>query len=207
MKGITQIKTVVSVSETKIKEKGSIFLGFAFPVKSVEDMNEKLALLRKKYYDATHHCYAYRLANNSLKYSDDGEPNGTAGVRILNAIDHFDLVNVLIVVVRYFGGIKLGVGPLGKAYYNSAIRTIESGQIQIQKPYVGIEIISNYLLITDIKKLLSKYEAINEEIIFEEEVRFRYYINPVKVELLSNDLVDLSKGNSIISVENEIVYR
>ena len=98
MNGITQIKTILSYSETKFKEKSSIFLGFAYPVKSIEDVTGKLALVRKKYFDATHHCYAYKLANNILKYSDDGEPSGTAGIRILNVIEHFNLVNILLVV-------------------------------------------------------------------------------------------------------------
>jgi uncharacterized YigZ family protein len=206
MKSITQIKTIASATEIKLKEKSSVFLGFAFPVKSVDEAVEKLALLRKEYFDATHHCYAYRLTDGILKYSDDGEPNGTAGVRILNAIEHFELVNILLVVVRFFGGIKLGVGPLGKAYYNSAIQTIESAQIYVQKPYIKIAIVSNYLFINQIKKLLSKYEAKIEEIIFDEEVRFNYFVNPGKVEMLSFELTELSKGELKISVESSVVY-
>ncbi|MHB8337700.1 MAG: IMPACT family protein [Ignavibacteriaceae bacterium] len=206
MNSITQIKTIASASETKLKEKSSVFLGFVFPVKSVEEAAEKLALLRKKYFDASHHCYAYRLTDGILKYSDDGEPNGTAGVRIFNAIEHFELVNVLLVVVRYFGGIKLGVGPLGKAYYNSAFQTIESAQIYVQKPYLKIAIVSNYLFINQIKKLLSKYEAKIEEIKFDEEVRLSYFVNPEKVEMLSFELTELSKGKTKISVGSSVVY-
>jgi len=207
MNGITQIKTILSYSETKFKEKSSIFLGFAYPIKSIEDVTVKLALLRKKYFDATHHCYAYKLASNILKYSDDGEPSGTAGIRILNVIEHFDLVNVLLVVVRYYGGTKLGVGPLGKAYYNSALQAIESENIIIQKPYNKITIDSNYLLINQVKKLLLKYEAINDEIKFGEGVMFSYFIDPGKVKLVSDELHELSRGEIGISIENIVVYK
>ncbi|MHB8581123.1 MAG: IMPACT family protein [Ignavibacteriaceae bacterium] len=206
MNSITQIKTIASATETKLKEKSSVFLGFAFPVKSVDEAVEKLALLRKEYFDATHHCYAYRLIDGILKYSDDGEPSGSGGVRIFNAIEHFELMNVLLVVVRYFGGIKLGVGPLGKAYYNSALQTIELTQIYVQKPYIKIEIVSNYLFINQIKKLLSKYEAIIEDIKFDEEVRFSYFVNPGKIEMLSYELTELSKGETKISVESSVAY-
>ncbi len=207
MNGIIQIKTILSYSEVKFKEKSSIFLGFAYPIKSIEDVTVKLALLRKKYFDATHHCYAYKLASNLLKYSDDGEPSGTAGIRILNVIEHFDLVNVLLVVVRYYGGTKLGVGPLGKAYYNSALQVIESENIIIQKPYYKITIESNYLLINQVKKLLLKYEAINDEVKFGEGVKFSYFIDPGKVKLVSDELYELSRGEIGISIENIVVYK
>ncbi|MCE1189181.1 MAG: YigZ family protein [Ignavibacteria bacterium] len=86
--------------------------------------NSILHDIRKEFYDATHHCFAYRLLDATPRYSDDGEPSGTAGVRILGALDHFSFVNTCVIVIRYFGGTKLGVGPLGKAYHDSAYETL-----------------------------------------------------------------------------------
>ncbi|MBI2419374.1 MAG: YigZ family protein [Ignavibacteriales bacterium] len=112
--------TISEKAEFRIKEKGSLFIGIAFPVHNVQECDEILAQHRKEFYDATHVCYAYRVINGPVKYSDDGEPTGTAGVRLLNAIEHYNYFNILVLSIRYFGGTKLGVGPLGKAYYDSA---------------------------------------------------------------------------------------
>ena len=123
-----KILTVKEFYESKFKQKGSIFVGQAYPAGQEKQAEEILELVRKKYHDATHHCYAYRVYAKEEKYSDDGEPSGTAGVRILNAIHHLDLYNVLVISIRYFGGVKLGVGPLGKAYYQSALQTLEQAK-------------------------------------------------------------------------------
>ncbi|MDZ7765436.1 MAG: YigZ family protein [Melioribacteraceae bacterium] len=98
-----------------------MFIGYAAPCKNDEEAEQILEGKKKQYYDATHNCYAYKILPESIKYLDDGEPSGTAGIRILNAIQHFDLTNLIVISTRYFGGTKLGVGPLGKAYYNSAL--------------------------------------------------------------------------------------
>ena len=97
-----QIKTIKDFRQASIKEKASEFIAIVYPVDNKETAVNKLNEIRKKYYDASHHCFAYKLKNGDEKYSDDGEPNGTAGLRILNAIEHFDLTNVLLIVVRYF---------------------------------------------------------------------------------------------------------
>ena len=110
--------TISAKSEAVFKEKGSKFLAFAFPVGSEEDVKEKLDLLRKKYFDASHHCYAYRLGVNGEQYraNDDGEPANSAGKPILGQLISCNVTNVLVVVVRYFGGTLLGFGGLIKAY-------------------------------------------------------------------------------------------
>lgn len=123
------IKTIELPSEFKFKEKGSLFIAKLFPVNDEETAVSQLKEIRKEFYDASHHCYSINLADGLIKYSDDGEPNGTAGIRINNAIDHFNLKNVLLIVVRYFGGTKLGVGPLGKAYYDSSIGVLSNSNI------------------------------------------------------------------------------
>ncbi|WP_194774360.1 IMPACT family protein [Pararhodonellum marinum] len=123
--------TLKNNSESSHKERGSKFLGFAYPVKDEEDVKEKLGHLRKKYHDAHHHCYAYLLGKDHVVYraNDDGEPNHSAGDPILGQIKSFELTQVLIVVVRYFGGTKLGVGGLIQAYRQAALETILANEI------------------------------------------------------------------------------
>ena len=110
--------TIGSESEGLYKEKGSKFLSFAYPVRSEEEVKEKVDFLRKKYFDARHHCYAYRLGFGGERYRvhDDGEPANSAGKPIIGQLVARNLTNVLVVVVRYFGGILLGVGGLMQAY-------------------------------------------------------------------------------------------
>lgn len=110
--------TIQAPAEGLYKEKGSKFLAFAYPVGSEEDIRQKLAALKKQHYDARHHCYAWVLGPEKKRYRafDDGEPNHSAGDPILGQIRSRDLTDVLVVVIRYFGGTKLGVGGLITAY-------------------------------------------------------------------------------------------
>jgi len=160
------IKTINGFTESKFKEKGSLFIGQAFPVKNEDEIISILNQLRKDFYDSTHICYAYRLASDKQKYSDDGEPSGTAGIRIMNAIEHFELSDILVVSIRYFGGTKLGVGPLGKAYYKSTIDTISSSSFSDKYAFKKIKIFFDiahvktvYKLLTGAKVLKSDYEG------------------------------------------------
>ena len=115
-------RTVNAIAEGLYKEKGSRFISFIYPVKSEEEIKDIVTGLKMKYYDARHHCYAYCLGANRERFraNDDGEPSSTAGKPILGQIISNDLSNVLIVVIRYFGGIKLGVSGLIQAYKEAA---------------------------------------------------------------------------------------
>jgi uncharacterized YigZ family protein len=114
--------TIASPSEGSYKEKGSRFLAFAYPVSSETEIREKLESLKAQYFDARHHCYAWMLGpeKKHFRANDDGEPNHSAGDPILGQLRAMKLTNVLIVVVRYFGGTKLGVGGLISAYRSAA---------------------------------------------------------------------------------------
>lgn len=124
-----RFKTISAFSESKYKEKGSLFIGRAYPVADSSQTELLLTAVKKEFYDATHNCYAWKLKDGSFKYSDDGEPNGTAGIRILSALNHFELTDALVISTRYYGGTKLGVGPLGKAYYESASTALEGAAV------------------------------------------------------------------------------
>ncbi|MEE1272180.1 MAG: YigZ family protein [Bacteroidales bacterium] len=123
--------TINKSVESIYKEKGSKFLSFLYPVTSVEEVKEYLTQLKKKYYDATHHCYAYIIGydKETFRMNDDGEPSSTAGKPIYGQLQSNDLTNVLLVVVRYFGGTKLGVSGLIKAYKESSAECIALAEI------------------------------------------------------------------------------
>ncbi|MEE0889424.1 MAG: YigZ family protein [Bacteroidales bacterium] len=132
--------TIEKSVETIYKEKGSKFLSFLYPVSSVDEVKEYLTQLKKKYYDATHHCYAYIIGYDKeiFRMNDDGEPSSTAGKPIYGQLQSNDLTNVLLVVVRYFGGTKLGVSGLIKAYKESSAECIALAQIverQVKNKY------------------------------------------------------------------------
>lgn len=147
-------------SEGLYKEKGSKFLAFAYPVSDEQEIKEKLDTLRKKYYDARHHCYAYMLGKNrgNFRANDDGEPNHSAGDPILGQIRSNELTNVLIVVIRYFGGTKLGVGGLISAYKTAALEAILANEIITEIVTHNIRFTFDYVDMNDVMKLIKEFE-------------------------------------------------
>ena len=149
-------KTLKGLSEGLYREKGSKFIAIAIPVDSEEEVKEKLAALRKEYHDARHHCYAYILGYDKSAYrlNDDGEPSGTGGRPIYGQLLSKDLTNTLVVVIRYFGGIKLGVSGLINAYKTAAKDALESAIIiekQIEETY---RIFFDYTIMNNVMKIL-----------------------------------------------------
>lgn len=124
-------KTIEKPSEGLFKDKGSRFISYAFPVNSEEQIREIVQSIKKEHHSARHHCYAWRLGSDKLLFrtNDDGEPSSTAGKPILGQIQSFDLTNILIVVVRYFGGTLLGVSGLINAYRNAALDAVNQAEI------------------------------------------------------------------------------
>ncbi len=124
-------RSISSNSRGLFKDNGSRFIAFAYPVETEEEVKDIVASLKKEYHDARHHCYAYRLGYNGDRFraNDDGEPSSTAGRPILGQIDSRQLKDVLVVVVRYFGGIKLGVPGLIRAYRTSAADALDNASI------------------------------------------------------------------------------
>jgi len=124
-------KTIASIAEGTYSEKRSKFLAFAIPVETVDEVKAYVAEYQKRYYDARHACYAYMLGaeRTDFRANDNGEPSGTAGKPILGQINSYGLTNILIIVVRYFGGIKLGTSGLIVAYRQAAIEALENAQI------------------------------------------------------------------------------
>lgn len=152
--------TIAGASEGVYKEKGSKFLAFAYPVKSEAEIKEWLDELSKRFYDARHHCYAYVLGDGPSSYraNDDGEPNHSAGDPILGQIRSRNLTNTLVVVVRYFGGTKLGVGGLVSAYKTAASLALDNNHIQTIVKNSVIRIRYEYTDTAEVMRLINQFD-------------------------------------------------
>ena len=152
-------KTIESPSEqTLFKEKGSKFFGYAFPVLSEDDVKVRLEQLKKKHHSARHFCYAYQLGIEKIRFraNDDGEPNNSAGLPIYGQIQSFEVTNILIVSVRYFGGTKLGVGGLISAYKVSAQITLEASVVVEKTINIHYKLTFNYDLMNVVQRIIKE---------------------------------------------------
>ncbi|MCF6352316.1 MAG: YigZ family protein [Cyclobacteriaceae bacterium] len=183
------------------KEKGSKFLAFSFPVDSVEQANNRLDELRKKYHDARHHCYAYILGEDGLQIraNDDGEPNHSAGDPILGQLKSANLTNTLVVVVRYFGGTKLGVSGLIHAYKTAAEEAINNSNKTKQFITTPIRISYGYNSTNEVMKLIDVFNLEIKHQEFLERCTLEASIIVSKNKQLQKDLqLLIDTGNDII---------
>jgi uncharacterized YigZ family protein len=201
-----QIATVSEFNEFIYKEKSSSFIAQSHRIDSEDDFYKILSKSNKKYYDASHFCFAYRLVNGKIKYSDDGEPHGTAGVRILNAIDHFNLVNTAVIVIRYFGGTKLGVGLLGKAYYKSAEMVLEKSEIINLSLYQRINFKIQFSQIKFLHKLIKPYNILIEESYFTNYAFYKMLIKKKYLEKFITDFQNYFQSTSEIITSQDFFY-
>ena len=156
METADQYKSIAAPSEGLFKDNGSRFLALAYPVESPEQVKEIVAGLKKKYHDARHHCFAYRLGyqGDVWRASDDGEPSGSAGRPILGQIDSLGLSDVLVVVVRWFGGIKLGIPGLIRAYRSSSADALSQATLIEKTAARRFRLRFDYLSMNDVMKVL-----------------------------------------------------
>lgn len=150
---------IENVSEGLYKDRGSRFISYAYPVVSEDEVKELVDALKREHHAARHHCFAYRIGMDGkvFRASDDGEPSGTAGRQILGAIDSAGLSDVLVVVVRYFGGILLGVPGLIKAYKEAAADALANAQRVEKIPVQRYELEFGYEQMNDVQKLLKSF--------------------------------------------------
>ena len=153
-------KTIARTSEGLYKEKMSKFISFAVPVSTLDEVKENLEIYQKKYYDARHICWAYMLGHQRVDFrsNDNGEPSGTAGKPILGQINSFGLTNILIVVIRYFGGIKLGTSGLIVAYREAAVEAIRANEIIECLVEDDIRVAFEYPFLNDVMRIVKEEE-------------------------------------------------
>ena len=151
--------TIKAPAEGIYKEKGSKFLAFAYPVRTLEEVKVHLERLRKDYFDARHHCYAYIIGPNkdAWRANDDGEPSGTGGRPIHGQLLSADLTDTLIIVVRYFGGILLGASGLANAYKTAARDAIEHAEIIEKTIDIRYRLHFEYALMNDVMRVIKEY--------------------------------------------------
>ncbi len=157
---MTSYKTLLHAGEGRYEEKKSVFYGFAFPVSSEDEVRRHVDAVRARFPDARHHCYAYLLREGNLtRYSDDGEPQGTAGMPMLDLLRKSGIDDALLVVVRYFGGTLLGTGGLVRAYTAAARAAVEDGGIAVAERAVGFTVSLAYSDYERVSLLLEKKGA------------------------------------------------
>ena len=161
MNQITTYQTLKSPIQAEFKDKGSRFLAFAYPVQTAEQVKKRVDDLRQEHYKARHWCYAYRLGvdGNQFRANDDGEPSGSAGRPILGQIDSFELTDVLVVVVRYFGGTLLGVPGLIYAYKTSTQMALENAQVIEKNIEKTVRIQCEYPYLNEAIRIAKNYQA------------------------------------------------
>jgi uncharacterized YigZ family protein len=192
-----QYWTISDLAQSKLKIKGSIFIAFAFPVSSEREARERIKKVSKETFDATHHCFAYKIKTDEseiVKYSDAGEPHGTAGSPILSAIESERLSNVLVVVTRYFGGTKLGTGGLSRAYRQTAQEALRDCQ-KVNK-FVTAEFTFQFYIsyIGRVKQILSRFGCRILEERFEDRVSMKAEVRRGNLDKLKKELLESTNG-------------
>ncbi len=186
-------RTIEAKAEGLYKEKGSRFIAFAFPVHTEEEIKDILEELRDKYYDARHHCYAYRLGADKQRFriNDDGEPSSTGGKPIFGQIVSNDLTNILIVVVRYFGGIKLGVSGLINAYRTAAADALDHAVVVEKTEDETVRIKFSYAVLNDVMRIIKDMEPVVLERNFELECRMTLALRKTLLPVLQERLLQV----------------
>lgn len=204
MELIDSYNTLETLSEGLYKEKGSKFIAYAVPCYSEQEAKDYLQTWRKQHHQSRHVCYAYRfgLKKDVFRANDDGEPSNSAGAPILGQIQSFDLTNVLIGVVRYFGGTKLGVGGLIHAYKTSAREAIENGKIIEKQVFEHLQIHFGYEAMPDVMNLVKTHQLQIESQIFEENCLLQVAIPLDKTTYLTELLAE----NKHLELESRGIY-
>ena len=192
--------TLLRETRSEMKVRGSRFVAVARPVSAKPEFESMLAELKKEYFDATHHCYAYRMGINGgqFRQNDDGEPGGSAGKPILGTIDKFSLTDVGIIVIRYFGGTKLGVGGLVRAYSGAAEAALTAGSL-VTKYAVGmLEATFPHAHVSNVMHVVNAVGARIVDTTYDDEVHLRLSIRQSRLEELRSSLVNRTSGNIAI---------
>lgn len=198
--------SVKDTTETELEIKRSVFITRLIHAESEEEAQLILADIRKEHFKATHHCYAWIIGkdNPAKKFSDDGEPSGTAGKPILSALEYSSLTNVLCVVIRYFGGIKLGASGLTRAYSQAASECIRESVIVRSVRCVPLTVASDYSLYARLESYVLGEGFSEGEKIFSDEAVFTAYIPVDDTGRVMKDLTELSNGKARLTAGDEM---
>ena len=200
-------KTVKLSASDEFVEKRSRFIGYAKPVKTEEEAQEFIAKIKKEHWDARHNCYAYALKEGAVKrYSDDGEPQGTAGVPMLDVIEKNEVFAVCVVVTRYFGGVLLGTGGLVRAYTKGAKIALDAARVINMTVCSECEIKCSYNQYGKLNTLIMNSGGAVDDTAFADDVKMKFHIPADSVSALEKDLADATAGEVKIEITDEKYY-
>jgi len=205
---MSNYKSIHKYGRDEIIINKSRFIGTAAPVESEEQAVEFIEKIKKEFKDASHNCYAYVIGENKgiQRYSDDGEPSGTAGMPILNVINQENIVNAAVVVTRYFGGVLLGAGGLVRAYTKGCKIGLESGIIVEKNLYYDVSFDLDYTLLGKMDNELLLNSFIVKDKMYSDRVDFKLIVKEDETEKLRALVNEITSGKSVISIGQAAYY-
>ncbi len=193
-------------AEAEFTEKRSTFIGHVFPVETEDEARACIDEMRRKYHDARHNCWCYIIKDGPVRYSDDGEPQGTAGQPMLGVFQKSGVVNVCCVVTRYFGGILLGAGGLVRAYTQGARDALDAAGISVVRRWVAMEVPCTYGQFEEVRREVFHFGGAVENVDYGADVLLSVLIPEERAALFSAHLLDASAG-TIETMEAGEVFR
>ncbi len=188
-------KTVQNEAHDVFVEKRSKFIGYCKPVTTEQEAVDFINYKRSEHWDATHNVFAYSLREGNIKrYSDDGEPSGTAGMPVLDVITKNDIYDVCIVVTRYFGGVLLGTGGLVRAYSHGAKLALEAGKVILMQSCLMCDVKCTYNQYGKVSSLIMEIGAEIDDTIYEADVEIKFHIKPELLDKLNKQFADATSG-------------
>ena len=202
---LEEYTTLAATGEGEYVEKRSRFIGVSAPIQTPEEGAALVAQIKSKYYDARHHCYAYRLRGGVQRYADDGEPQGTAGLPILDILERRDLVDCIVIVTRYFGGTLLGTGGLVRSYSAAAADALANAPLLTMQRYIQGAFTCAYNRQGRLQPLVEKYGGLIQNIDYGEQVTFSFLLPYNNQDSFMADLTESSYGE-VTATFGETLY-
>ena len=200
-------KTVRREANDEFVEKRSRFIGYVKPVSTEEEATAFIGQIRSRHWDARHNVYAYSLREGNIKrYSDDGEPSGTAGMPVLDVMVKNGIVDVCVVVTRYFGGVLLGTGGLVRAYSQGCKLALDAGEIILMQSCLMCTTRCNYNQYGKVSSLIAETGGTVDDTVFESDVRFSFHIRPDLLAQLNKRLADATAGEVRADADGETYF-
>jgi len=197
---MNEYRIPASPGESELTEKRSRFLGHVRMVESEEEAKAFIAEMKRKYYDARHNCWCYAIRDGAERYSDDGEPQGSAGIPMLEVLRRRGVTNAVCVVTRYFGGVLLGTGGLLRAYTQSAADALDAAGVAVVRAWTEAEARCSYAQAERMKTEAAALGAVTEDVVYGADVTLKLLIPQEKTEAVKARLFDASAGSVRLAV-------
>lgn len=202
---MTEIFVPLGAAQGEVVEKRSRFIGSIVPVTSEEEARAHIEAVKKRHRDARHNCWCYRLENGVERYSDDGEPQGTAGVPMLGVFQKADVTNLCCVVTRYFGGVLLGAGGLVRAYSQTARDTLDAAGVGKMQPWTKVSLTVPYPLLEQLKLLCTQCGGTVEDITYTDQAALSMLFPSERVNGFTTLVTELTSGSLLPETLGEIM--